>query len=130
MWEQTLVRIYVGSLSYNTTDQDLVDLFGQVGEVVSATVITDRDSGRSKGFGFVEMSDDAAARKAIDQFNGTTLGDRTIVEVTQAEDGTIHRITFRGRRLPDENNIRPFGSGFGSDAIIAAGSAGSADGVH
>src|SRR5437660_12313551 len=79
MWEQTLVRIYVGSLSYNTTDQDLVDLFGQVGEVVSATVIIDRDSGRSKGFGFVEMSDDAAARKAIDQFNGTTLGDRTIV---------------------------------------------------
>ncbi len=44
MWEQTLVRIYVGSLSYNTTDQDLVDLFGQVGEVVSATVITDRDT--------------------------------------------------------------------------------------
>ena len=84
MWEQTLVRIYVGSLPYQTTDQDLVDLFGQVGEVVSATVITDRDSGRSKGFGFVEMSDDAA-RRAIDQLNGTTLGDRTIV-VNEARD--------------------------------------------
>jgi cold-inducible RNA-binding protein len=73
------VRLYVGSLSYQTTEQELADLFGQVGEVVSATVITDRDSGRSKGFGFVEMSNDDEARKAIDQLNGATLGGRTIV---------------------------------------------------
>jgi RNA recognition motif-containing protein len=79
MWEHTIVRLYVGSLSYQTTEQDLADLFGQVGQVVSATVITDRDSGRSKGFGFVEMSNDDEARKAIEQLNGTTLGSRTII---------------------------------------------------
>ncbi len=49
------MRLYVGGLPYQTTEQDLVDLFGQVGQVNSATVITDRDSGRSKGFGFVGM---------------------------------------------------------------------------
>ena len=73
------MRLYVGSLPYQTTDQDLSDLFGQVGQVLSATVITDRDSGRSKGFGFVEMSDDQEARNAIDRLNGTTLGNRSIV---------------------------------------------------
>lgn len=79
MWEHTALRLYVGSLSYQTTEQELADLFGQVGQVVSATVITDRDSGRSKGFGFVEMSNDDEARKAIDQLNGTTLGSRQII---------------------------------------------------
>jgi RNA recognition motif-containing protein len=85
MWEHTIVRIYVGSLPYETTSQDLIDLFGQVGQVVSATVITDRDSGRSKGFGFVEMSNDQEARNAIDQLNGSSLGERTIV-VNEARD--------------------------------------------
>lgn len=85
MWEHTRVRIYVGSLPYETTSQDLIDLFGQVGQVVSATVITDRDSGRSKGFGFVEMSNDQEARNAIDQLNGSSLGERTIV-VNEARD--------------------------------------------
>jgi cold-inducible RNA-binding protein len=79
MWEHIVLRLYVGSLSYQTTEQELADLFGQVGQVVSATVITDRDSGRSKGFGFVEMSNDDEARKAIDQLNGTVLGNRQIV---------------------------------------------------
>ncbi|HEV2581341.1 MAG TPA: RNA-binding protein [Ktedonobacteraceae bacterium] len=73
------MRIYVGSLPYQTTDQDLVDLFGQVGEVVSATVIMDRGTGRSKGFGFVEMSNDQDAQKAIEQLNGSLLGNRNIV---------------------------------------------------
>ncbi len=81
MWEHIALRLYVGSLSYQTTEQELADLFGQVGQVVSATVITDRDSGRSKGFGFVEMSNDDEARKAIDQLNGTTLGSRQTTEV-------------------------------------------------
>ena len=79
MWEHIALRLYVGSLSYQTTEQELADLFGQVGQVVSATVITDRDSGRSKGFGFVEMSNDDEAQKAIDQLNGTTLGSRQII---------------------------------------------------
>ena len=73
------MRIYVGSLPYQTTDQDLADLFGQVGEVVSATVIIDRGTGRSKGFGFVEMSNDQDAQKAIEQLNGSLLGNRTII---------------------------------------------------
>lgn len=73
------MRLYVGSLSYQTTEQELAELFGQIGQVISATVITDRDSGRSKGFGFVEMSNDDEARKAIDQLNGTTLDNRTII---------------------------------------------------
>jgi RNA recognition motif-containing protein len=73
------VRLYVGSLSYQTTDQDLIDLFGQIGQVISATVVTDRDSGRSKGFGFVEMSNDQEALNAIDQLNGTSLGGRSII---------------------------------------------------
>ncbi|SRR5579871_3055329 len=96
MWEQTRVRIYVGSLPYQTTDQDLVDLFGQVGEVVSATVIMDRDTGRSKGFGFVEMSNDQEARSAIDRLNGSALGNRTIV-VNEAR----------------ERQERPYGGGGG-----------------
>ena len=78
-WEQSEVRLYVGSLSYQTTEQDLADLFGQVGQVLSATVITDRETGRSKGFGFVEMSNDDEARRAIEELNGTMLGNRTII---------------------------------------------------
>jgi RNA recognition motif-containing protein len=72
------MRLYVGSLPYQTTEQDLLDLFGQVGQVAQATVITDRETGRSKGFGFVEMSDDQEAQAAISQLNGTQLGNRTI----------------------------------------------------
>lgn len=72
------MKLYVGGLAYQTTDQDLNDLFGQIGQVLSATVITDRDTGHSKGFGFVEMSNDQEALKAIAQFNGASLGGRTI----------------------------------------------------
>lgn len=70
-------RIYVGNLSYQTTENDLTTLFSEVGEVESASIITDRDSGRSKGFGFVEMSDEDAD-KAIAQFNGVELNGRTL----------------------------------------------------
>lgn len=73
------MRLYVGGLPYGVTDQELADLFGQVGQVISAQVIIDRDLGRSKGFGFVEMSSDQEARDAIDQLNGATLGNRTII---------------------------------------------------
>ena len=72
------MRLYVGGLPYQTTEQDLIDLFSQNGEVASAVVITDRDTGRSKGFGFVEMNDEQEARSAIDRLNGTSLGSRTI----------------------------------------------------
>lgn len=72
------MRIYVGGLPYQSTEQDLIQLFEQIGQVTFATVITDRETGRSKGFGFVEMSSDDEARAAIEQLNGSTLGDRTI----------------------------------------------------
>jgi RNA recognition motif-containing protein len=83
------LRLYVGSLPYQTTEQDLSDLFGQIGQVQSATVITDRDSGRSKGFGFVEMGNDQEAREAIDRLNGYSLGNRTII-VNEARERREH----------------------------------------
>lgn len=70
-------RIFVGNLSYQTTETDLTTLFEQAGEVESASIITDRDTGRSKGFGFVEMNGDGAD-KAIAQFNGTELNGRSL----------------------------------------------------
>jgi cold-inducible RNA-binding protein len=80
-------RIYVGNLSYQTTENDLATLFEQVGAVESVNIITDRDSGRSKGFGFVEMSNDDAD-KAIAQFNGHEMGGRalTVNEARPRED--------------------------------------------
>lgn len=71
-------KIYVGGLSYDTADGELRTFFEQAGTVQSATVVMDRDSGRSKGFGFVEMSTDAETQKAVADLNGKTLGDRTI----------------------------------------------------
>src|ERR1700693_1425602 len=73
------MRIYVGGLPYQTSEQDLIALFEQGGQVTSAAVIMDRDTGRSKGFAFVEMDNDQEARAAIERLNGTTLGERTIV---------------------------------------------------
>jgi cold-inducible RNA-binding protein len=71
-------KLFVGSLSWNVTDDMLRDFFAAVGTVTSATVITDRDSGRSKGFGFVEMSSDDEAKKAINELNGKELDGRSI----------------------------------------------------
>ena len=71
-------KIYVGNLPYDTTDADLADLFSQKGEVVSAKVITDRFSGRSKGFGFVEMSNDQEANAAIEALNDADLKGRPL----------------------------------------------------
>ena len=71
-------KLYVGNLSYDTTASQLETLFSQAGTVVESTVITDRDTGRSKGFGFVEMTEESAAAAAIQQFNGTELDGRSI----------------------------------------------------
>jgi RNA recognition motif-containing protein len=71
------MRIFVGNLSYQTTEDQLTDLFSEVGQVESATIVTDRDTGRSRGFAFVEMDKDAAAQ-AIEKFNGVELNGRTI----------------------------------------------------
>ena len=71
-------KLYVGNLSYSTTEDDLREAFAKIGEVESATLIIDQTSGRSKGFGFVEMAADEDAAKAISELNGTTLLDRAI----------------------------------------------------
>ncbi len=72
------VKLYVGNLSYATTEDELRALFAQAGTVASVTVIKDRDTGRSKGFAFVEMSTQAEAQNAITQFNGYRMADRTL----------------------------------------------------
>lgn len=71
-------KLYVGGLSYQTDQQALQDLFSQAGTVVSAVIITDKMSGRSKGFGFVEMSTEEEANNAISMFNGKEVDGRTI----------------------------------------------------
>jgi RNA recognition motif-containing protein len=71
-------KLYCGNLSYNTGSADLEQLFGQFGSVKSAEVISDRDTGRSKGFGFVEMGSDQEAQAAIDGINGTEHDGRTL----------------------------------------------------
>lgn len=72
------MNIYVSNLGFNTQDDGLRKLFASYGEVTSAKIITDRESGQSRGFGFVEMPDDAAAKTAIAALNSSTVGDRTI----------------------------------------------------
>lgn len=72
------MNIYVSNLSFDVQDQDLRDFFTPYGEVTSAKIITDRETGRSRGFGFVEMSDDAASRKAIEELNDSTVDGRNI----------------------------------------------------
>ena|SRR5688572_26972697 len=89
-------KLYVGNLAFQTTSQELQQLFGQAGTVESASVIEDRDTGRSKGFAFVEMSTDAEATSAIEQFNGKEVGGRTL-KVNEAR--------------PRENRSGGFGGG-------------------
>lgn len=71
-------KLYVGNLSYSVNEQDLSDLFSQAGTVESATVVADKFSGQSRGFGFVEMSNDDEAQAAIEQFDGQELKGRAL----------------------------------------------------
>lgn len=91
-------KLYVGSLSYATTDQQLHDLFAQHGSVISAKVISDRYTGQSRGFGFVEMATSEEAQKAIAALNGTQYEGRSLV-VNEAR--------------PQEKRERPWGGGGG-----------------
>ncbi len=100
------MRLYVGGLPYQTTEQDLLDLFEQAGRVTFATVITDRDTGRSKGFGFVEMSDEQEARSAIERLNGTFLGNRTITVNEARERQSTGNRGFQGRERRPNNSYR------------------------
>jgi RNA recognition motif-containing protein len=72
------MNIYVGNLPYSTDDQELKAIFGTFGEVVGARVIFDRDTGRSKGYGFVEMTNDEDGKRALSELNGCTVGGRTL----------------------------------------------------
>lgn len=80
-------KLFVGNLSFDTNNADLEGLFSQAGTCESATVVTDRESGRSRGFGFVEMSSANEAEKAIAQFNGTDLQGRQL-NVSEAKERT------------------------------------------
>lgn len=90
------IRIYVGNLPFSATNAQLTDLFSTFGEVTEATIITDRDTGQAKGFGFVQMTQDDAGRAAIAQLDGTTLDNRAI-RVNEAQART-DRNADRGRR--------------------------------
>ncbi len=72
------MQIYVGNMSYGTTEEGLMSLFAQYGEVESVKIITDRETGRAKGFGFVAMNDDSEAQKAIDELNEKEFEGRTL----------------------------------------------------
>jgi RNA recognition motif-containing protein len=72
------MKLYVGNLPYNTTEEDLRNLFSQYGNVDNVAVVTDRDTGRSRGFGFVEYTDDNEARNAISALSGQEYGGRAL----------------------------------------------------
>lgn len=81
------MNIYISGLSFGTSDADLNTLFTEYGEVSSAKVIIDRETGRSRGFGFIEMSDEAAGQKAINELNGAEY-DQKVITVTVARPRT------------------------------------------
>ncbi len=84
------MKLYVGNLSYHTTESELKDLFATYGEVESARIITDRDTGRSKGFGFVELSNRSEGEQAIAELNGKEIDSRQ-VKVNEAKPRTNNR---------------------------------------
>ena len=103
-------RLYIGGLSYSTTEDALKETFAQAGTVETATVITDRMSGRSKGFGFVEMATEEEAQKAIEMFNGKELDGRT---VTVNEARPMESRPDRGGFGHGGGGARGFGGGRG-----------------
>ena len=106
------MKIYVGNLSYEATEEDLRQEFGAFGKVESVSIVTDRDSGRPRGFGFVEMATKSEAEAAITGLNGKTLKDRTVV-VNEARPRTDNRGggSYGDRRGSDYGGGR--GGGFG-----------------
>ena len=91
------MNIYVGNLPYSATEEQLKTMFGQYGAVTSASIIKDRDTGRSKGFGFVEMSDDSSAEEAIQALNESDMNGRNI-KVNQARPKEKRERSDRGDR--------------------------------
>jgi RNA recognition motif-containing protein len=99
-------KLYVGNLPYSVNEDQLRELFGQVGEIASVSIITDRDTGRSKGFGFVEMSSEEEAQEAIKRFNGYSIDNRslTVNEARPREERP--RGSGGGRRFDDRPGPR------------------------
>ncbi|MGH9881476.1 MAG: RNA recognition motif domain-containing protein [Pyrinomonadaceae bacterium] len=114
------MKLYVGNLSFSTSSQDLQELFGQAGTVESASVVEDRDTGRSRGFGFVEMSSNEEGTAAIAQFNGKEVNGRslTVNEARPRENrgggGGGGRGGFGGGRNGGYGGNRGGGSGGGN----------------
>ena len=106
-------RIYVGNLPYTADQQQLTQLFGAFGEVIEATVIVDRGTGQSKGFGFVQMVNEDEAHNAIASLNGTMLGNRTI-RVNEAQPRT--------ERPERSGGYRSGGGGYGDRGGYGGGS--------
>lgn len=110
-------KLYVGNLAYAVTQEDLADLFAQAGKVESAVVVTDKFSGQSRGFGFVEMADAAEAAKAIQTLNDTDLKGRRI-KIDEA------RASTGGPRGPGGGGDRRRGGGGGGGREGGGGGAG------
>jgi RNA recognition motif-containing protein len=100
------MNIFVGNLAWSTTEEDLAQLFHPYGEIASVRILTDRDTGRSRGFGFVEMPNATEAQAAIEGLNGTSLGGRTLT-VNEARPREERRPRGDGPRRPREE--RPQG---------------------
>ena len=105
-------KLYVGSISFNATEESLRELFSSVGEVESAKIITDTDTGRSRGFGFVEMSSEEDAKKAIEQLNGKIFMERALT-VNEARPQQPREGQSFGRNRGGFGQGR--GSGYGRD---------------
>jgi RNA recognition motif-containing protein len=101
------MNIYVSNLSFNVQDQDLKEFFSPFGEVASAKVIMDKFSGKSKGFGFVEMPDDTAAKKAIAELDNGTIDGRSVkvVEARPKEDRPSGNPNFNNDRSFNKNRF-------------------------
>jgi RNA recognition motif-containing protein len=98
-------KLYIGNLPYDVTETALREMFAGAGEVSTVSIVTDRDTGRPRGFAFVEMADDAGARQAINQINGKTLNDRTI---------TVAEARPPEQRYSSDGNRGSYGGGRGS----------------
>ncbi|MBI4137875.1 MAG: RNA-binding protein [Candidatus Sungbacteria bacterium] len=113
-------KLYVGGLSYSTTDDTLRDAFAQAGSVSSATVILDKMSGRSRGFGFVEMENDDEAMAAIEMWNGKDLDGRTITVNEARPMGDRPPMRSRGG-FGGRERRGGYGGGYGSGAGAGSG---------
>ena len=107
-------KIYVGNLPFSANNDSLNELFAKFGTVTSAKIVIDRDTNRSKGFGFVEMSSDSEASAAIDKLNGSDVGGRSLV-VNEARPMEPRTGGFGGGRGGDRGGRGGFGGGRGGD---------------